>query len=510
MLIKLGVLYGAQTLKALLPLVFVPLILDITGPEQYGLVSLLALFIGLLGLLDAGVSGGITRLVAIHKNDVQGVKKVFSFYLKVFCVLFAVAILLFTFVVLSKDLIENNWLKSNLKPEIVSQSLLIMGFILFVSYLKTYLTSFLNGLERQVPLAYWSVTSTLAYYFGSYLGLVYSSGDILVYFLIMLVVSVIDFLVVSSLVLYYYSVEKTMLAKKNVLNYISSSYQNENIKVRDFVGTTIHLSGLSLLWVVATQVDKLVLTKYIPLEEFAYYQIATQVSLCLGLFTVPLTQFLLPRLSSLFSNGDSDRLSELFTKFFLAFIAIVTPIIPLFFLCGAELIYVWIGSRDISENVNGYAKWLISSAYFYGITNFLFIILFAVGKLKYHFRAYSLYSLLTIPLSVIVAMKFGGEGSAFFIFLHSMIFMFFWSGFVLNSLIPKLIKYGFMVFTASLLSSVSILILNKLVFFNLGVVWFALTSVACCALASVVILHLVFSKYKSIFIFKARFSEVFK
>ncbi|AHJ77524.1 oligosaccharide flippase family protein [Kosakonia sacchari] len=87
MLKKIFVLYSAQIYKAIMPLIFVPVILRILGSENYGLVAFFSMLISLVGLLDAGIGSTFIKLVSTNRFNELKFKQVLAIFSKV-CVFF--------------------------------------------------------------------------------------------------------------------------------------------------------------------------------------------------------------------------------------------------------------------------------------------------------------------------------------------------------------------------------------------------------------------------------------
>lgn len=422
---KLGVLYFAQIYKAILPLIFVPLIVHALGGERYGMVSFLAMLVGWLGILDVGVGGTFMKMVATNKSSKPSFDRVCALFYRVFFLFLLISTLLVAGAFVFADFIATDWLRTGIDVQVVKRCIEIIGFVLALYYLKSYLSSFLSGMEKQHFLAAWSIVASTLQYVGSYWAILWPGDGLLNYFDVVLLVTVLDLAVIGGMLVVVILRNKRRLANPENR---SLGQTDEPLQLRKVIGFSLQLSGLSVIWVVATQIDKLVLSCYVQLADYVHYQIAAQLSMLVAVLVGPLTQYLLPRLSALYKENNAHELLRLLMLFVCIFIVLLGPVPPYFFFLGKNLVSVWMHNQQLGLVINDYASWMVAAAYFSALMNFIFILLYALGRLKFHFYAYALYSAMTIPLSVLVAKYWGASASAKFIFAHSLVFMLLWGG----------------------------------------------------------------------------------
>lgn len=429
MIKKAIILYSCQMYKALLPLVFVPLILNVLGAERYGMIAFFYMLVGLLGLLDVGVSGTFLKLVSTNRGNIKNYKTVTSLFVKVLFLFVTVGSVLYLTFFIKQEYITTNWLNTRVAHDEALYAVKSIGFILALLYVKSYLTSFLNGMEKQELVMVWSVFYNTVFYFGSYVTIKYIESSLFTYFQLMKWLALVDVFAVVFFVGRVYLFHLRCLESSNEVDVNKQAEcQGSQLTLSSVVKFSIQLSGLSMIWVIATQVDKFVLSTYIALDEYAKYQIAVQVCSTIAIFSAPLTQMLMPRLSSLYSQNENSEYIKLYCNSILIFIILLAPVGPYFFYFGDELISLWMGNAILGAEINMYAKWLVSAAFIASTMNFIFICLYSVGQIKQHLYVYALYSFFTIPISIYTAKHFGALGSSIFIFVHSLLFMLIWGG----------------------------------------------------------------------------------
>jgi len=434
MINKAIILYCLQLYKALLPLAFIPLIINVLGTERYGIIAFFYMLVGLLGLLDAGISGTFLKLVATNKGDIKNYRKVFVLFIKILFVFILIGFSLFIFFNLKEEYVVSTWINTKVARKEALYAVQSIGLILFLLYVKSYLSSFVNGMEKQELVSIWGGVYNTIFYFGSYISIRYIDGSLFSFFYIMKWLAILDVLVVIIMVFLIYTGHVRILLASDLIHDkdVPELIGNE-FKLTKIIKFSIQLSGLSIIWVIATQIDRFVLSMYIPLDEYAKYQIAVQLSSTIAVISAPLTQILLPKLSNLYHDNQHQLYTKLFCNSLVIFTFLLAPLGPYFFYFGGDLISLWIGDAELAYEVNNFSKWLVSAAFVSAIMNFIFIYLYSVGHLKQHFYAYALYSLFSVPLSILVAKHYGAIGSAKFVFAHTLIFMLIWGGWQLKS-----------------------------------------------------------------------------
>ena len=428
---KLTLLYTSQAYKALLPIIFIPLIIKDLGEEQYGMVSFFSMLLGWLGVLDAGVSGTFIKLVTTSKHNKFSFEKSCNLFFKILRWFLVVSATLSISIFLFANYISTEWLKTKIEANEAIDCIRTIGLSLSLNYLKIYLSSFLNGMEKQHLLAGWSIASSTALYAGSY-GAIFLDGEALLnYFYAVLFISALDLSVIAAMLFLTIRQNRHKLEKQLELQ---ADEPDGNLSIHHVFQFSLQLSGLSIIWVIATQIDKLILSRYVALNDYAHYQIAAQLSMLIPVFISPLSQYLMPRLSALHKENKSTELIRHLAFFLLFFIVLIGPVPFYFFLLGEHFISAWIQNQQLGNEINLYAKWLVASSYIGALMNFMFILRYALDLLKKYFYAYAMYSAVTIPISIMIAKYWGAESSAQFLFAHSFLFMSTWGAWSMHKI----------------------------------------------------------------------------
>src|SRR3569623_441904 len=84
--------------------------------------------------------------------------------------------------------------------------------------------------------------------------------------------------------------------------------------LRGVLKFSMAIAFTSSVWVITTQLDKLVLSKMLPLADYAYFTLAVLVANGIMLITGPVSLALMPRLTSLSAKGDEAGMIRLYSN----------------------------------------------------------------------------------------------------------------------------------------------------------------------------------------------------
>nr|WP_305832225.1 MATE family efflux transporter [Photobacterium leiognathi] len=194
-----------------------------------------------------------------------------------------------------------------------------------------------------------------------------------------------------------------------------------------------------MLWVFLTQFDKLLMSKFLSLEEFGYYSLIVSVSSGIMMLSGPVSVAILPRLTALYNSDNKKQMTNLFLKSTSLVSVTVLPISLIIIVIPDKILYLWTGNIELSSW--GWALSIYSlGSIFVVYSSFLHYIQFAHGNLKYHLRYGLITSAFSIPLIYILAVYFSVEGVALIWLARSSIGIFLWAPFVFYKFLPGYYK----------------------------------------------------------------------
>ena len=140
--------YAAQLYAAVAMLLVTPLYIKIMGVEGYGLIGFFIMLQALAQILDAGMSGSITRLISTSRLNASLFYKAVSRFSKVLYLFIVLALVIIVFGGLFKTYISLNWLNSSVDSTILVESIFGIFLCLGLKFMSAPFRAALVGLER--------------------------------------------------------------------------------------------------------------------------------------------------------------------------------------------------------------------------------------------------------------------------------------------------------------------------------------------------------------------------
>ncbi|MFY8273984.1 oligosaccharide flippase family protein [Pseudoalteromonas sp. SSDWG2] len=427
---SLSVTFGVQAYSTIVTVALTPVLLTMLGPEGFGLIGFFLTVQTFLQIFDAGVSGTLARQIAIAKGCKKAFKSFISDFYRIYMGFLCVgAILGGIGLLLSRH--SSAWFETTIPLDILSFSIKAMLITLVVKYLCGPLKSVLIGLEVHGAIATANFVAANLRYPGGLLVLYIFDNSLIYYFAFQVLVALLEWLLYCILFVYH----KNVTIKRTI---VTNNVSSLGIKV--LLVSALQLTLLSVLWVLVSQVDKLLLSGNVSLEEFGYYSLAVSVAGVILTLNLPISQVLMPRLTSLASSNENTGYVRVLVRFILLSFTLFIPLCLMFFLYGQELIWSWTGNIEAANKAGFYLKWLAIGNLFAILANYSFLVQFSIKKLRRHLIAYSIYSSLLLPSIFIVVSNFKSEGTAIFWVVQNGLFLFFWGLYSFRLLLPNLIN----------------------------------------------------------------------
>jgi O-antigen/teichoic acid export membrane protein len=391
-------LFG-RGLSVALSIVFVPYYLKYLGAEAYGLVGLFAMLQSVFMLADMGLSGTFTRETArlsVLKDGAQQMRDL----CRTFEVIFILIGLLTSFVIAAVSiLIAEQWVNlEHLSVTTVSSTILLIGVAVGLQFPFAIYQGGMQGLQRQTLLNVLLVGLGLLRGLGAVLILAFVDSSIQTFFVWQVVISALQLFIGHLLT---WTILPPTLAKPSFnLNLIRPIW-------RFAAGT----AGITLTGILLTQVDKIVLTKMLPLEKFGYYTLASVVAGVPGIIAMTFNNAIYPRFTQLVSMKSFSELTALYHGSCQLLAVLVIPVGLVFAFFSKEIILVWTGSIVTAQNTFLIVSVLVTASTLMGLMLIPFTLQLAFGWTNLGFWLNIISVLILIPLLVWFVSLYGPLGA---------------------------------------------------------------------------------------------------
>ena len=175
---------------------------------------------------------------------------------------------------------------------------------------------------------------------------------------------------------------------------------------------TASMSLISLMGVVFTQLDKVLLSRMLGLEEFAHYMLATVVVSSLHLLTGPVYNVVYPRFSALVGTGDAEGLTAIYRLSTRMLALVLFPIAMILVVFAEDVVYIWTGNSSIASSVAPVISLLAIGSALNGIMFIPHALQLAFGMARLPLVINGFLMVIILPLIIFFAATYGAIGGA--------------------------------------------------------------------------------------------------
>lgn len=407
--------YAGQIYVTLIGIIMVPLYVRYLGTEAYGLVGFFAMLQAWFQLLDMGLSPTMAREAARFcggATDALSLRRLLRALEGIFL---GVGLLGAAAIIAGAGTIAGSWLKVQQLPLAeVRHSIMLMAVIVALRWVSGLYRGTITGFERLVWLNGFNATITTARFVLVIPVFIYVGTEPTVFFGYQLVIALIE---VTGLLTQSYR----LLPKISVGQRLAWQWA----PLRMVLKFSLSIAFTGSVWVVVTQTDKLVLSKLLPLSEYAYFTLAVLVASGVMLSSSPISGALLPRLTKLNAEGNEAGLFLLYRKAsqMVAVIAIPASLMLAFF--PEQVLWAWTGDAGIAQKSAPVLSLYAIGNGVLALEAFPYYLQYAKGDLKLHLIGNAVFVVMLLPTLIWATQQFGVIGAGFtWVSVNTMYFLF--------------------------------------------------------------------------------------
>jgi len=325
-----------QGVVAILSLLVVPWYIAYMGVESYALVGVYASLQAMFAVLDMGLSQTLGREMALH----SGRTKETSDLLNIACTLEGIyalgAGLVFVCIAAGADFLAYHWLNPiELSAATVAEVIWIVGLVVALRWPLALYTGGLYGLQRQLLLNALLVGFTVLQTVGALGVLALLSPTVEVFFVWQAVVAVVQVLVTR------WVFWRCLPEGRGRFSLAA---------VRHIWRFALGMTAISLLSTILTQLDKVVLSRFVDLKVFGYYVLASTAAAVLYKLGYPIFNAFLPKLTQLNALDDKHSLRNTYRLGCQLLSLMIMPCAMLLAFYAEPVLALWTGNHELVEN----------------------------------------------------------------------------------------------------------------------------------------------------------------
>ena len=292
---------GGRLWQVLMNFAFIPLYVHSVGVEAYGLVGIFATMLAVFGVLDMGLSLAVNREL-VRLNAAGELARARNLVRSLELVYWGMGAAIAALIYLGAGFIVHHWLNlSNLSAETAILSVELMALVALLRWPGALYTGVLMGLREHVALNL--ITALVATLSGA--------GALLVLWLVSPSITAFftwQIIAAAMQIALFYAVTWRKLAVPG--HRAAFDFQA--------LWAIFHFSagifGVTILSIVLTQLDKLVLSSTLSLTQFGYYTLAFTIGNVLATVGAAIYGALFPSLSHVVETGREDEIAAFYHK----------------------------------------------------------------------------------------------------------------------------------------------------------------------------------------------------
>lgn len=421
--------YASQLYVTVVGILILPLYIKYMGAEAYGLVGFFTMLQVWFTLLDLGLTPTISRETARYRGGAMSALAYRQLFRALSLIFSSIALLGGFGLWLLAEGIATRWLKvSELPMGEVILAVQIMVISVALRWMGGLYRGVISGSERLVLLSAFNALVATLRFIAVFASMSMYGFTPYVFFLHQLAVALLEAV-------------GLFLMSRSLLPVCNSFEQPIGWSIRPvkpFLKFALTIAFTSSVWVVVTQVDKLVLSGILPLAEYGYFTLAVLVASGIMVISGPISSAIMPRMAKLHAEGKRDEMLQVYRNAtqLVSVVAGSAAITISFF--AEPLLYAWTGDPEVSTKAAPILTLYAVGNGILAVSAFPYYLQYALGNLRYHLIGNLITVSILIPGSIFAAIKYGGVGAGWAWLCINGIYLVVWVGYVHYKLEPRL------------------------------------------------------------------------
>ncbi|WP_235548510.1 oligosaccharide flippase family protein [Noviherbaspirillum sp. Root189] len=408
--------YASQLYVTLIGIAVLPQYVAYMGAEAFGLVGFFTMLQMWFQLLDMGMTPTLARETARFRGgaiDANSLRRLLRSLEGIFC---AIGLVGAGILIINSHTVAGSWLNVQKLPlEEVDHALMLMALIVALRWISGLYRGAIGAFERQVWLGGFNVVIASIRFILVIPFFVYVGTSPTEFFLFQFGVAIVE---LGVLVIKTYRLLPPLSGKAGITW--------EWAPVRTVLGFAVSVALTNWVWVLLTQTDKLVLSKYLPLTDYGYFTLGVLVASAVTLVAGPISVALVPRLTRLVAAGNDSGVVDLYRNATQMVAVIAVPAALVLALFSEQVLWVWTGNAELSRQAAPVLRLYAIGNCVLAIGSFPYYLQVAKGDLKLHLLGSLVFLLLLIPGLLWATLRYGATGAGYAWIAANTLYFFMW------------------------------------------------------------------------------------
>ena len=389
----------------------VPVFIRFMGIEAYGLVGFFGTIQAALNLLDFGLSPAINRQMARYAVQPEKRQEARDLVRTLEVGYWGLALLIGIGIFSLSYFMAYYWLQTvQLPKQVVQQAIMLIGLVAACQWPLSFYSGGLQGLQKQVLLSRINICAITFRFCGAAVVLWLVSPTVTVFFIWQAITSAAHTLAITFF--FWRSLPMTDQAPRFRLGLVKV--------IGQFAGG---MGAITVVTLILVQLDKIILSKMVPLEMLGYYTLAGLVSNGLAMLGGPIFHALFPSFSELVAKGDFRKLREIYHRGSQLMAVAVLPVAVTLAIFSQEVILLWTGDKSIAEYMHYVVIFLVLGTALNSLMSLPYALQLAYGWIGLTFYTNLLAIFVVIPSFIFFISLYGLVGAAIVWFMLNSMYL---------------------------------------------------------------------------------------
>ncbi len=389
-----------QGWRLLMSLAFVPVYVKLLGVEAYGLMGIYATLQAGLNLLDAGMKPALAREMARFTGGARDTQSIWDLLRSIELATVGIACLMALVLWASSDWLSSEWVRAaTLDEHTVGRAFAIMGIVTAFQFVESVYISSMSGLQRQVLQNLATSATATVRGLGAVGVLMWLSPTVDAFFAWQALISACNVAVYRFLT--YRSLPRPARPPRF-----------DKAELLGIWRYAAGMLGITLLALLLTHADKVLLSGILPLESFGYYALASVASGALYALSYPVQAAYHPLFVELLAKGDDAGLKRKYHDGSQLVSVLTGAAAAVLIVFADDVLFGWTGDKELTRGTAPLMAVLALGTVINGLMGMPYRIQLAHGWTSLAVRTNTVAVVLLVPAIAWIVPRYGAMGAA--------------------------------------------------------------------------------------------------
>jgi len=394
--------YLSQAYVIVVGMLVVPVYLRLMGAEGYGLISFFAVLQACFQLLDLGLSATVVRETAQFRGgaiDALSLRKLLRALEALFL---CTALIAAVAISLSSTAIARDWLRvERLAIDEVRVAIILMALNAAFRWVSGLYRGIITGFERLVWLSGFNAMAATMRFLLVIPVLLFVGAGPRVFFFYQLLVAMAE---AAALCGTAYCCMPALAGRPKVGISL--------VEVTRVFRFSMGMAFVSVIGLILSQADKVLLSRMLSLSDYAQYNLATVLAGGIMMAGGPIVMAMLPRLNRYSAQRDCEALYGLYRQSTQIVATVVFPVTAVLAFFAREILWIWTGDAALAAQGAPILAFYALGNGFMAIAVFPSHLQVAEGKLRLYVMGAMFFLCLFVGSLSVLSSRYGATGAA--------------------------------------------------------------------------------------------------